>query len=204
MQPPDRAATESLAGPTDTLAVAQNAASATHAGLGEKSLYHIRSTWTNQRLEDVQWSSFQGRPILVAMFYTHCGYTCPRIVHDLKGVLSELPRNERRTVGVVLVSIDPEHDTPEALKAFSEMHQLVSPQWNLLTGSDRDVRELAAALRIRYQAQPGGDFAHSNTITLLSPEGEVLARRDGLSTTDDTFVALLRGQTAAGHEPLHE
>lgn len=172
--------------------------------LGPRSLYHLKSVWTNQNLEAVEWSSFQGRPILIAMFYTHCGYTCPRIVHDLKGILSELPQSERRTVGVVLVSIDPEHDTPEALKAFGQVHGLVHPQWNLLTGDERDVRELAAVLDIRYQAQPGGDFAHSNTITLLGPGGEILARKEGLSATNETILAALRGMTPSGGGNFHD
>ena len=161
--------------------------------LSEKSLYHIESTWTNQESEDVAWSSLSGRPTLVAMFYTHCGFTCPRIVHDLKGILSELPGDERRKVGVVLVSIDPEHDKPEALKAFSKKHGLDMPQWTLLTGPDQNIRELAAALDVRYREQPGDQFAHSNTITLLDAGGEIVAQRDGFSTDDDALVAALSG-----------
>lgn len=185
-----------------TAAASDSTAGLMAARLPERSLYHLTSTWMNQHSKQVAWSSFQGRPILVAMFYTHCGFTCPRIVHDLKGILSELPRNERRTVGIVLVSIDPEHDTPEALKAFSKMHGLERPQWNLLTGRDQDVRELAAVLGVRYRKQSGDDFAHSNTITLLDPMGEIITQRDDLSTGGEPFVTELQTWTSRGvHHP---
>lgn len=147
--------------------------------LPTSSVYHIESTWANQGGAEIHWPSLQGRQQLVAFFFTHCGFACPRIVHDLKGILSEVPAGDRRAVGVVLVSIDPEHDTPEALHAYGVAHGLDEPQWTLLRSADSNVRELAAALGIRYRRQPDGDFAHSNAIVLLDEWGEVAARRDG-------------------------
>lgn len=174
------------------------------AELPESSIYHLQATWVDRHSRPVTLSSFKGQPVVVAMFYTHCGFTCPRIVHDLKGILSELPRIERRTVGVVLVSIDPERDTPEALKAFGKTHGLDVPQWTLLTGDDRDVRGLAAALDVRYREEPDDGFAHSNTITLLDPLGEIIAQRDGFSTNNDAFIAELRRFTRASQHQSSE
>lgn len=147
--------------------------------LPASSVYHIESTWTNQGGAEVDWPSLQGRHRLVAFFFTHCGFACPRIVYDLKDILNEVPADDRRAVGVVLVSIDPEHDTPEALQAYGMMHGLDELQWTLLRSADSNVRELAAALGVRYKRQAGGDFAHSNAIVLLDERGEIAARRDG-------------------------
>lgn len=155
------------------------------------SLYHVDSEWTDQRGLSVRWPDLQGRPRLVALFFTQCGFACPRIVHDLKSILGALPEEDRQNAGVVLVSIDPEQDTPEALQRFSTTHGLPSPQWTLLRGEDTEVRELAAVLGTRYRRLSDGEFAHSNAIILLDERGEVIARRDGSDGGRDEIISAL-------------
>ncbi|NIQ52455.1 MAG: SCO family protein, partial [Gammaproteobacteria bacterium] len=53
-----------------------------------------------------------GRVRVVAMVYTSCAYACPRIMLDMKRIEAELGPEYREDVGFVIVSIDPERDTP--------------------------------------------------------------------------------------------
>ena len=72
---------------------------------------------------------------------------------------------------------------------------LDASRWTLLAGDDDAVRELAATLDVRYQAQPDGELAHTNAITVLDREGHVAWRQSGLGdarATMDAVADLLR------------
>jgi protein SCO1/2 len=49
-----------------------------------------------------------------------------------------------------------------------------------LTSDKGAVRQLAAALGIRYKQDSNGDFSHSNVVTVLNPTGEILYQQVGL------------------------
>jgi protein SCO1/2 len=160
--------------------------------LSEASIYQLSSTWTTSSGRILALESLAGRPQLVAMVFTHCAFACPRIVDEIKSVLRELP--EYRRPGVVLVSIDPDRDTPGVMAHFAEMHGLDEPHWLLLQGTETTVRELAAVLNVQYRRNPDGEFAHSNTITLLNSGGEISARLEGLDADRDPFLESVQAE----------
>ena len=49
-------------------------------------------------------------------------------------------------------------DTPERLKAYAEDHGLDPAHWTLYHGDEKAVRELAAALGVRYRRDASGGF----------------------------------------------
>lgn len=146
----------------------------------ELSLYSLDGSWVDQAGTSRPLSSLGGRVQLVSMVYTHCTFSCPRIMADMKRIEGELPTELQGRVGFVLVSIDPERDTPGRLAYFAESSRLDLERWTLLSGSDGQVRELAALLGVKYRAEPGGEFAHSNIITVLDARGEVAHQRTGI------------------------
>jgi protein SCO1/2 len=63
----------------------------------------------------------------------------------------------------------------------------------LLRGDDGAVRELAALLGVKFKEEAAGQFAHSNIISILNAEGEVVHQRAGLKGgLEDATVALAR------------
>ena len=156
--------------------------------LPDKSLYQITSTWTNDARTSVQLASFRGRPQIVTMFFANCDFACPILVNDMKWIEAALPENIRTNVGFVLVSFDSRRDTPSALAAYRNVHQL-GPNWTLLTGRPDDVQELAALLGVKYKQDPRGQFAHSNLISLLNKDGELVAQQTGLNQSGEDIVS---------------
>ncbi len=124
----------------------------------------------------------------MALFFTHCEYACPIIVNDLKRIEAALPNKLRDRVDFLLISIDTERDTPEVLHAYRESRQLPTTHWSLLHGSADDVRELAALLGVNYRKDARGQYAHSNVITLLNAEGEIVRQIIGLNQDVAPFV----------------
>jgi protein SCO1/2 len=158
------------------------------AAVPGESLYQLALPLTGQDGKPVAFDSLRGRPVLVTMFYTSCDGVCPMLAFTMRRVVAAVPAAQRGRVRAVMVSFDPERDSPEALQAFAKLHQLGSPQWLLARAEESDVRELAAVLGIRYRQLPSGVFSHSAVITLLDADGIVRARTENLQTLDPDFM----------------
>ena len=156
------------------------------------SLYDLPSAWRDQRGAAVRLPALAGKVRVVAMVYTSCHATCPLIVADLKRIEASIPAARRDAVGFVLVSLDPARDTPGRLAEWAARTQLDPACWTLLAGDDDSVRELSAALGVRYQAQADGALAHTNAITVLDATGAVAHQQLGLGDPADATVAAVR------------
>jgi formylglycine-generating enzyme required for sulfatase activity len=113
----------------------------------DRSLYQLGSTWTSDDAHETKLDALRGRPQVLALFFASCEFSCPILVHELKALEESLPAELRDAVGFTLVSIDPERDTPTALRAYRERLRLSREHWTLLRGNADDVRALAAATR---------------------------------------------------------
>ncbi|NDK55663.1 SCO family protein [Pontibacter fetidus] len=163
------------------------------AALSEMSLYNLESEWMNQENEPVKLPQLQGKVQLVAMVYTSCTYACPRIVADLKRIEASIEKYKNDEVGIVLVTMDPERDTPEKLKAFAEENKLDAGRWTLLTSDEGNIQELAVLLSMKYKNSGNGEIAHSNIITVLNPAGEIMHQQEGLGKDPDETVKSIEG-----------
>ena len=161
--------------------------------LSETSIYLMDSAWTNDAEDQVRLSDFRGRPVALSMVYTSCGHACPMIVSDLKKIVGGLP--EDAPIQYVLVSLDPERDTPERLRDFREAHGL-GDRWTLRRSDDVDVRTLAALLDVRYRFEADGNIAHTNRITLLDAGGEIIGRQEGLGVDPASSISILQEATS--------
>lgn len=148
------------------------------------SVYDLEASWRDQSGATRSLASLRGAPVLLAMVYTHCTATCPLAVAELKRIAALEPG-----VRLVLVSLDPARDDPERLARYAADHALDASRWTLLTGSDSDVRDLAATLSVRYRRVTPDDLAHSNLITLLDREGRIVRQTSG--PMDDAAVTQL-------------
>jgi protein SCO1/2 len=152
---------------------------ATDAPLSANSLYALDATFTDDAGHPVALASLRGHPVVLTMFFASCGYACPLLVSDMTRVRDALPAELRADTRFVLVSFDVARDTPAALHDYRTTRQLDNA-WTLLHGDDDAVRELAALLGVKYKPEANGSFAHSNLITILNREGEIVHQRTGL------------------------
>jgi protein SCO1/2 len=173
---------------------ARHAAAEEAAPASEHSIFQLASRWTLPDGREVPLSVLGGRVQVIAMIYTHCEHACPRIIADMRRIARELgPEGDR--VGYALVSLDPERDDPERLAAFAEKTGLQG--WTLMRAEQGAVRELAAALGIRFRRISDSDFIHTNLLSVLDPDGVVVHRQMGLGV-DPTATVSARGE---GPEP---
>ena len=162
------------------------------------SVLQINHVFTNQNAKHFKLIDRRGKPQLVAMFYTSCKYICPLIIDSAKGVDHALTPAERNNLSILLVSIDPARDTPEALMYIVNKRKLDTKRWTLARTDANGVRNLAALLGVRYRVLSDGEFNHTSALILLDAEGRVVARTETLGNKPDPqFLAAVKKTLAA-------
>jgi protein SCO1/2 len=162
----------------------------------KESLYQLDASFTNDAGESFSLGSLRGRPVVLNMFFASCGYACPLTVSDLLAIQGRLAPELRGRAAFVLVSFDVARDTTAALAKYRAQRGL-DGQWILLRGDDDSVRELAALLGVKYKQEADGMFSHSNIVTVLNREGEIVHQRTGLKGGLDEAAAALVATTLA-------
>lgn len=159
------------------------------AAFTDSSIYQVESTWTDDNGKETRLAAFKGQVQVIAMFFSSCEYACPALVHDIRKIEAALPQSLWGKVRFTLVSFDTDRDTPAVLHAYRERVSLPAQNWTLLRGKADDVLELSALLGVKFKKDARGQFAHSNIITVLNPEGEIIHQQIGLNQDVTASVA---------------
>jgi protein SCO1/2 len=130
-------------------------------------------------------ADLKGKWSLVYFGYTHCPDACPTALNDIAIALDQLGP-KREAVRSVFITVDPERDTPEALKDY--VTSFDAPIL-ALSGSPEEIARAAKAYRVYYakHPEPGGDYSmdHSSVIYVMDPEGRFTASFTHQSTPEE-------------------
>ena len=154
------------------------------AALPGDSLYQLDARAVDAHGRPLQWSDLAGRPQLVSMFYANCHLMCPLIIENAKAVQKQLPAASGARLGVAMVSLDPQRDTPAALARVARDHR-VPEGWRFLRPATDDVRALASVLDVRYRFREDGSINHTSVLVLLDAQGRPLARSEVVGAAPD-------------------
>ncbi len=120
-------------------------------------------------------SDFRGQYVVLNFGYTFCPDVCPTTMNELKQMAVALGDERMEDVQVILISVDPERDTPEQLATYTEYFH---PTFLGMTGTVADIQAVASQFGIFFERQPGSDDTaylvdHSAAVTVIDPEGYV-------------------------------
>jgi len=121
---------------------------------------------------DVSLSDFRGKIVLIYFGYTFCPDICPGTLGNVAQALRNMG-TQADDVQLIMVSLDPERDTPEKLAEYmGHFH----PSFTGVTGSKEKLDEVAALYGIFYQKAEGSDATgylidHTATLMVLDREG---------------------------------
>jgi len=161
-------------------------------GTSGESIYDLDLELVDADGGQVPFGDLRDTVRVAAMIYTQCQSVCPRITHDMKTLENELSGRDLDGVGFVLFSLDPERDSPEALRRFARDHGLDRSRWRLFSTSEDGVRDLAAVLGVKYVRQDDGEFAHSAMIFVLDRQGVIRHQQLGLNADSRELIAAVR------------
>lgn len=156
--------------------------------ISDMSIYNLPSHWTTQDGKEIELKELQGKVLAMVMIYTSCQAACPRLVADMRSIEKQIPTEKKDNVQYVFVSIDPETDTPERLKAFAKENEMEDNKWLFLRGTEEDTREFAAVLAVNYKQISPIDFSHSNIISVFNQGGEMVHQQEGLGVNNKETV----------------
>ena len=105
-------------------------------------------TLTNQDNEQMNLTDFRGDVIVVAFIFTKCPDVCPIITQLLRSVDDGLNEDYQEHVSIISISVDPDYDTPEVLKEYTELH---GAEWPHLTGDIEDMEEIWSSFGLVVQ-----------------------------------------------------
>jgi len=125
------------------------------------------------RLEEVLAA---GRPVLLQFIFTSCATICP-VMSATFARAQEALRDVHPDTRLVSVSIDPEYDTPERLRAYAARHQ-AGENWRFLTGRYEDVDTLIRAFDALFEAN--NKMYHKPYTYLRAPGANTWVRLTGL------------------------
>ena len=125
------------------------------------------------------------KPVLVNFIFTTCTTICPVMSAGMSQFLTNLGP-ERDQVRVVSISIDPDVDTIEKLRAYATRYH-AAPSWRFLTGTP----EAIVAAQRAFGSYRGGKYNHAaGTFVRPAPDASWIAL-DGLSSAETLMNAFL-------------
>lgn len=121
---------------------------------------------------DVQLSDYRGDLVVMYFGYTNCPDFCPATLSKLAKVREQLG-DDSADVQVLMISVDPERDSPERLEQYMASFD---DSFVGLTGSEEALRSIAAQFGIYFQKAEGGEASgyavdHTTTLVVLDQDG---------------------------------
>ena len=140
-------------------------------------------------------ADYRGKPVVVSFLYTDCPDVCPVIGQRIGQALDAL-EGRAEEVAVLIVSVDPEGDTPEKAQAFMEQHRIAGTGRHYLLGDEESLAPIWLSYGVgtaplnTSQRQTGaapqfGRIGHTDASFLIDREGKKRTLLRGDATADD-------------------
>jgi protein SCO1/2 len=137
---------------------------------------------TDQTGKSITLEDLKGKIWAANFIFTRCKGPCPITVLRMQDLNTKL-KKVRGNVELVTFTVDPEYDTPEILKAFSEPLGADPASWKFLTGTPDAIQKIVVTGLLQPLAkEPDGTPAHSSRIVLVDGKGWLRGYHDGLDT----------------------
>jgi protein SCO1/2 len=148
-------------------------------------------TMTDHNGRTVTEKDFAGKAMAIFAGFTYCPDVCPTTLARLSGLMDKLGPDADK-LRVVLISVDPERDSPDVLKTYLTAFD---PRFHGLTGTPDQLAAFAKGFRIFYEKVPvsngGYTMNHSAGVFLFRKLGEFQGTID-LEESDTVALEKLR------------
>lgn len=127
----------------------------------------------NQNGETVVFpDDFQGAPLIIGFIYTHCPDICSFITANISSIHDEL--DDPGDTQFVLVTFDPERDTPEVLKQYAHAFQMDREPFQFLTGDPETINSFMQRMSVRTQESFSRDLDDGERVYFINHSDKIL------------------------------
>jgi protein SCO1 len=126
-------------------------------------------------------AAMKGRPWIAGFVFTRCSGPCPLITENMARLQGLVPAR----VGLLSISVDPDHDSPEVLALYAKKYKADAQRWFFLTGEKAEVVRLVQngfklPVAENAAADPGTRVTHATRLVLVDAEGRVRGWYEGV------------------------
>lgn len=120
-----------------------------------------------------------GEVYVTNFIFTRCASICPRLTASMARLQQRYAAEGVDGLRLVSITVDPEYDTPEVLRAYGQTHGVSPDRWSLLTGTPDAITELVVGgfktAMGRPEQAPGGliDIAHTGKFVIVDGSGGI-------------------------------
>ncbi len=152
----------------------------------------------NQDGRPIQLSQYRGKAVLITFIYTRCPLPdfCPRVTRNFAAINQQLSSDRAlyAKTHLLSVSFDPEHDTPERLRAYGAAYigsdtQSAFSHWDFAVGTQAETFEMAKYFDIGITQGDNNTINHTLSTTLIGPDGKVAQFYPGNEWTPAQVIA---------------
>jgi protein SCO1/2 len=136
----------------------------------------------NQDGRVIHLRQFRGKALLITFIYTRCPLPnfCPLVTHNFAEINRTLAQNAKvyGKTQLLCVSFDPEHDTPERLKAYGAEYlgsdaESAFSHWQFAVPTKPVLLEMAKYFDVGITYGANDSITHTLSTTLIGPDGKV-------------------------------
>ncbi|QHT66602.1 SCO family protein [Rhodocytophaga rosea] len=144
---------------------------------------------TDQHNTQVTGEIVKGKIHVADFFFARCPGICPKMSSQLQRVQEQFLNNP--DVVILSYTVDPEHDSVEALQNYAQQYGAVKGKWSLLTGDRSQLYNLAkrgyfvtAKEGNLQSADIEENFVHTDKFILVDKEGHIRGFYNGTDPKD--------------------
>lgn len=159
----------------------------------------------NQDGRPIHLGQFRGKSLVITFIYTRCPSPefCPRVTRNfasLDKLLAANPALYAKT-HLLSVSFDPEHDTPERLRAYGATYigsdaKTAFAHWDFAVPQKPVLAEMAKFFDLGMTNNADSTITHTLSTTLIGPDGKVVRFYPGNEWTPEQVLADVKQLTA--------
>ena len=154
--------------------------------------------FVDQDGREVALSAYRGQVVALTFVYTRCPYPtfCPLMDRQFKAVQDQLAADPALADRVHLLSIsfDPDHDTPDVMKAHAELGGADPALWSYVTAPADAVDRFSAPFGLTIVRNPNDplDLTHTLRTAVVGPDGRLASLHAGNSWSPDDLLRDVR------------
>lgn len=152
---------------------------------------------TNEQGEKFGATNLRGKAYVANFVFTSCPVICPKLTKRMVQV-QDRTKDLGDALRLVTITVDPENDTPEVLRAYSQKYGADPARWVFLTGPLTEIEPVVVKgfkmMMAKKEATPGlFEIVHGERLVLVDGKGFVRGFYEANDEGVDKLVSDARG-----------
>jgi protein SCO1 len=142
---------------------------------------------TSQDGTQVTLADLRGKVVAVTFIFTLCTSTCPVLTPMMSFVQDRLGHDFGSKIAFVSITVDPERDTPQVLKAYAQSFGANLDGWSFLTGDPPVIQDVVRRYGVYAAKDETGDVDHTFLTSIVDRNGILRVQYLGVRFDPEEF-----------------